>query len=284
MFLFYKNLPSTAIRPSWPSDICFTISLLANRDPTISIMKLSSFSALAGCLLLPFCTAQSIYSLDPRAPGFTGNNLTISLFQTSTPQACADGAGTPTKGIGFTTNSYSVYMNCWNVDELFADNSSTNGLAQISLPPNSAYGTIPPFLNGWNYTLLNRGNYQPGASFDGVYIESTNTTADGVERVGQGKVAGRRVAFFTSHDCRTLFSNYTAISYGVSCQTQPGGQCHQTQPIRSFRIQSYSETLLNFPTETQCTGFTQYSAATSRSVATGLAIGVSSVLALWLAL
>jgi hypothetical protein len=246
-------------------------------------MKLSFIPTLAGLLLLPLCGAQNVYSLDPSAPGYTGNNLTIAFYQTSTPQVCADGAGTPTRGPGFTTNSYSVYQYCWNIDELFGENSSTNGLAQYNRT-NTVFGDIQPFLNGWNYTLLNRGNYQPGYQFDGVYVESVNTTSDGVDKVGPGKVAGRRVTFFTRNDCRVLFSNGTAVSYGVTCQTQAGGTCRQTQPIRSFRIESYSEVLLNYPTDTQCNVFQQYNAASSRSVATGLAIGVSSVLALWLIL
>jgi hypothetical protein len=245
-------------------------------------MKFSSISTVAGLLLLPFCKAQNPYSLDPLAPGYIGNNITLSFLLQSDPKACANGAGTPTRAIGFTTNSYSEYPYCFNIDELFAENSSTTGVGRF--PAAASTSDILPFLNGWNYTLLNRGAYQPGDSFGGVYVESTNTTFDGVENVGQGKAAGRQVTFYTRNDCRTLFSNYTATSYTLSCQTAAGGECHQTEPIRSFRLMTRASNL-QFPNpDTGCKAFTQFNAATSRSVATGLAIGVSSVIALWLAL
>jgi hypothetical protein len=227
-------------------------------------MKFPSVTALAGFLLLPFCAAQE--------------NITIGLYQTSTPQACTDGAGAPSKGIAVTSGSFSVYSQCFNVREVFAANSSTTGWARHSIPANSLYGVIPPSSDGFNYTLLNRGNYNSTASYNGIYVESYNSSNE----YGQDKPAARRVEFYQNEDCGFRPSNY---SYIVSCQTARGGVCHETRPVKSFRIMSFSEVLLNNPNDTdRCTAFTQIGAATSTSARTGLAIGVGSVLALLFAL
>jgi hypothetical protein len=229
-------------------------------------MKFSSATALAGVLLLPICAAQE--------------NITIGLYQTSTPQACTDGAGAPSKGIAVTSGSFSAYSVCFNVQEIFAANSSTTGWARHPLPGpgTGGRGIITPDRDGFNYTLLNRGNYNSTASYNGIYVESYNSSNE----YGQDKPAARRVEFYQSEGCGFRPSNY---SYIISCQTMIGGVCRNVQPVKSFRIVSYSEVLLNNPNDTdKCTAFTQIGAATSRSVTTGLVIGVSSMLALWLAL
>lgn len=128
---------------------------------------------------------------------------------------------------------------CYNLDELFAGNSTA--------PTNARDYSDVEARNPLGATALNSAAWDPQANYSRIWYQQTNESLPG--DTGSDKMAARQLTVYPERDCRQGKGNPPvelgmAAYYSWNCQSEAKGSCYSTpQEIKSFYVRSAADFL-----------------------------------------
>ncbi|CZT24344.1 uncharacterized protein RCC_10067 [Ramularia collo-cygni] len=203
---------------------------------------------------------------------FSSTNLTIT-FSNDNLDDCVNKDSA--EGITFTSSSVPRAFVCFNLDELFASNTSlTNG--SVSQGSNIYSGT------DLDWVLLNLDSYNIQNNYSRVWYQQINGTGD----VDEGLNAPVQFNIYNGRNCLQQNRDGIPLSmqpwFAWNCQSAEGGECFRAPySIRSFAILAAEP----FWREEKCLVAAYNSAGTESIVRGGVLVGMTAmvwiVLSIW---
>lgn len=160
----------------------------------------------------------------------SASNLTISF--TPSAQSTCDGPDS-LSAITFTTSSVPSQHECFNIEDIFSNSSSTFNSRNASTPYSSQTFT------SISWGVSNAGAFDSSANYSRILYQQQNVT-----QPQEGQDAARLLEVFSGRDCIQTNSSGGALLpiLGWSCQSAENGSCYQTNyPIQSFTVVSAAQ-------------------------------------------
>ncbi|KAK5122728.1 hypothetical protein LTR85_003643 [Meristemomyces frigidus] len=145
--------------------------------------------------------------------------LTVTFSPANSTTCLAKGAS---DALTFSTGAIPSYSTCFNFNEVFADNSSTDT------------GTA---LADFDYTISGAQAFDSQTNYSYVHYQQTNTTGT----IKAGKVAALQLDVFPGQDCQEV-GKPIETWYGWSCQSNTTGECDEVPyGVKSFSVSAASD-------------------------------------------